>query len=97
VVLRSFSLEFDRGCMHEPFVVLFLVIPLPNLLVKVLDFAIFIGFRKVVFLVGILPFLLIQRVLVDQIVARGCLGGTPSISKVLCQFVGCCSSRAPRL
>jgi hypothetical protein len=28
--LRPFSLGFGGGCMHEPFVVLFLVIPLPN-------------------------------------------------------------------
>jgi hypothetical protein len=47
------------GCMHEPFMVLFPLIPFPNLLVKGLDFGVFLGFRKVVFLVEILRFLLI--------------------------------------
>jgi hypothetical protein len=45
--------------MHEPFVVLFLVFPLTNSWEKVLDFGIFLGFGKVVFLVEILRFLLI--------------------------------------
>jgi hypothetical protein len=85
VVLRPFSLGFDRGCMHEPFVVLFLVIPFPNTWVKVLDFGVFLGFGKVVFLVEILKFLFIQRVLVDQIVVMGCPWGAPSIPKVLCE------------
>jgi hypothetical protein len=29
-ILRPFSWGFAGGCMHEPFVVLFLLIPLPN-------------------------------------------------------------------
>jgi hypothetical protein len=45
--------------MHEPFVVLFLVIPLSNTWEKVLDLGVFLGFGKVVFLVEILRFLLI--------------------------------------
>jgi hypothetical protein len=40
--------------MHEPFVVLFLVISLRNPRVKGLDFGVFIGFGKVVFLVEII-------------------------------------------
>jgi hypothetical protein len=44
-VLRRFSLGFGEGCMHEPFVVLFPLIPLPNLWVKGLDFGLFFGFR----------------------------------------------------
>jgi hypothetical protein len=50
----------------------FLVIPLQNSRVKVLDFGVFLDFGKVVFLVEILRFHLIQRVLVDQIAAMGC-------------------------
>jgi hypothetical protein len=87
VVLRLFSLGFGWGCMHEPFVVLFLVIPLPNSWVQVLIFGVFLGFGKLVFLVEILWFLLIQRVLVHQIVAIGCPCGTPSIPKALCEPV----------
>jgi hypothetical protein len=30
-ISRPFSLGFGGGCMHEPFVVLFPLIPLPNL------------------------------------------------------------------
>jgi hypothetical protein len=40
--------------MHEPFMVLFHVIPLSNLI-----FGVFLGFEKVVFLVEILRFLFI--------------------------------------
>jgi hypothetical protein len=29
-ISRPFSLGFGGGCMHEPFVVLFFLIPLPN-------------------------------------------------------------------
>jgi hypothetical protein len=46
--------------MHEPFMVLVLVIPLPNPWVKGLDFGVFLCFGKEVFLVEILRFLLIQ-------------------------------------
>jgi hypothetical protein len=81
--LRPFFLGFDWGCMHEPFMVPFLVIPLPNPWVKVLNFEDFLGFRKVAVLVEILRFLLIQRVLVDQIVAMWCPWGTPSIHKLV--------------
>jgi hypothetical protein len=72
VDLRIFSWGFGWRCMHEPFIVLFLVILLTNMWEKVLDFGVFIGFRKVVFFVEILRFLLIYKVLVDQIVAMGC-------------------------
>jgi hypothetical protein len=44
--------------MHELFLVLFLV-PLTNLSEKVLDFGVFLGFGKVVFLVEIFQVLLI--------------------------------------
>jgi hypothetical protein len=39
-------LGFDRGCMHKPFVVLFLVIPLPNPLSKGAQFWGFLRFRE---------------------------------------------------
>jgi hypothetical protein len=65
----------------------FLVIPLQNSRVKVLDFGVLLDFGKVVFLVEILRFHLIQRVLVDQIAAMGCPWGTHSIPKVLFEFV----------
>jgi hypothetical protein len=45
--------------MHEPFVVLFLVILLSNPWEKVFDLQVLLSFRKVVFLVEILRFLLI--------------------------------------
>jgi hypothetical protein len=112
VILRPFSLGFDRGCIQEPFVVIFLVIPLSNPWAKMLDFRFFLGFGKVVFLVEILRFLLIQWVLVDQIIAMACPWGTPNIPQVLCEIrrasrririwiwrswpEGRCSSRAPR-
>jgi hypothetical protein len=52
--------------MHEPFVVLFPLIPLPNPWEKGLDFGVFIILGFGVFLAEILRFLLIQRVLVDH-------------------------------
>ena len=57
--LRPSLFGFGVGCIHEPLVVLFLVIPLTNPWEKVLEFGVFLGFRKVVFLVEILRFLLI--------------------------------------
>jgi hypothetical protein len=45
--------------MHEPFVVLFFVIPLSNMWEKVLSLGLFLGFGKVVFLVEIVLFFLI--------------------------------------
>jgi hypothetical protein len=45
--------------MHEPFVVLFLVILLSNPWDKALDLELFLGFGKVVFWVEILRLLLI--------------------------------------
>jgi hypothetical protein len=55
--------------LWEPFVVLWLVIPLPNLGVKGLDFGAFgvLGLEE--FLAGFLRFLLIWQVLVDKIMA----------------------------
>jgi hypothetical protein len=40
-ISRPFSLGFGGGCMHEPFVVLFPLIPLPNPWAKGLDFGVF--------------------------------------------------------
>jgi hypothetical protein len=45
--------------MHEPFMVLFPLIPLPNLWAKRLDFGVFGVLRLEEFLVGFLRFLLI--------------------------------------
>jgi hypothetical protein len=87
VALRPFSLGFGGVCLHETFVVLLLVIPLPNPWIKGLNFGVFLGFGKVVFLVEILRFLLIQWVLVDQNKAMGWPWGAPSIPKVLCESV----------
>jgi hypothetical protein len=52
-------LGFGGGCMHEPFVVLFPLIPLPNPWAKRLDFGVFgvLGLEE--FLVGFLRLLLI--------------------------------------
>jgi hypothetical protein len=58
--------------MHEPFVVLFPLIPLPNSREKGLDFGVFVVLGFVVFLAEILRFPLIQRVLVDHILAMEC-------------------------
>jgi hypothetical protein len=60
------SWEFDGGNLLEPFVVLWPVIPLPNLLVKGLEFGAFVilGFEE--FLAEFLRFLLIWQVLVDS-------------------------------
>jgi hypothetical protein len=65
-------LGFGGGCMHEPFVVLFPLIPLPNPLAKGFDFGVFgvLGLEE--FLVGFLRFLLIQQVLVDHKLAMEC-------------------------
>jgi hypothetical protein len=99
VIFGAFSWQFSCGgfetflfgiwwgCMHKPFVVLFPLIPQPNPLVKGLNFGVLIVLGFVVFLAEILRFLLIQRVLVDQIIAMGCPWGTPSIPKVLCESV----------
>jgi hypothetical protein len=55
--------------MHEPFVVLFLLILLPNPRAKGLDFGVFgvLGLEEV--LAGFLRILLIWQVLVDKILA----------------------------
>jgi hypothetical protein len=52
--------------MLEPFVVLFPLISLPNPCAKGLDFEVFVALGLVLFLVEILRFLLIHRVLVDH-------------------------------
>jgi hypothetical protein len=83
VVLRPFSRGFGWGCMHEPFVVLCLVIPLTNPWVKGHDFGVFFGLGLETFLVEILRFLLIYQVLGDQIVDMECPWGSPTIPKVL--------------
>jgi hypothetical protein len=51
--------------MCEPFVVIFPLIPLPNLRVKGLDFGVFGALGLEEFLAGFLRFLLIWQVLVD--------------------------------
>jgi hypothetical protein len=58
--------------MHEPFVVLFPLIPLPNPRAKGLDFGVLGALGLEVFLVGFLRFLLIYQVLVDKILAMEC-------------------------
>jgi hypothetical protein len=69
--------------MHESFVVLFPLIPLPNPWEKGLDFGVFVVLGFGVFLAEILRFLLIQRVLVDHNLAMECPWGVPTIPKVL--------------
>jgi hypothetical protein len=73
--------------MHEPFVVLFLLIPLPNPWGKGLDFGVFVVLGFMVFFAEILRFLLIQRVLVDHNLAMECPWGVPTIPKVLFRSV----------
>jgi hypothetical protein len=77
VDLRSMPCGLGWRCMHDPFVVLFLVIPLSN----PWDLRFFFWFREDVFLVEILQFLLICCVLGAQIMAMGCPWGTPTILK----------------
>jgi hypothetical protein len=69
---RPFSWGFVGGCMHEPFMVLFPLIHLPNPWEKGLDFGVFVVLGFVVFLAEILRFLLIQWVLVDHNLAMEC-------------------------
>jgi hypothetical protein len=111
-VSRPFSWGFVGECMHEPFVVLFLLIPLPNPWEKGLDFGVFgvLGLEE--FLAGFLRFLVIQRVLVDHNLSMECPWGVPTIPKVLFGSVeqsgdreldlgeltrGFCSSRAAQV
>jgi hypothetical protein len=81
------SWGFDGGNLWEPFVVLWPVIPLPNLWVKGLDFGVFgvLGLEE--FLAGFLRFLLIWQVLVDKIMAMDFSWGVPIIPKVLFKSV----------
>jgi hypothetical protein len=81
------SWEFDGGNLWEPFVVLWAVIPLPNLWVKGLDFGVFDVLGLEEFLVGFLRFLLIWQVFVDKIMAMDSSWGVPIISKVLFKSV----------
>jgi hypothetical protein len=81
-VSRPFSWGFDGGCVHEPFVVLFLLIPLPNPWEKGLGFGVFVVLGFGVFFAEILRFLLIQRVLVDHNLAMEYPWGVPTIPKV---------------
>jgi hypothetical protein len=83
VFLGPCSWGFGRGCMCAPFMVLFPLIPLPNLWVKGLDFGVFgvLGLEE--FLVGFLRFFLILRVLVDNNLAIDSPWGVPTIPKVL--------------
>jgi hypothetical protein len=82
-ISRSFSLGFGGGCMHEPFVVLFPLIPLPNPWAKGLGFGVFSILGLEEFLAGFLRFFLIQQVLVDHNLAMECPWGVPTIPKVL--------------
>jgi hypothetical protein len=77
------SWGFGGGCICEPFVVLFPLIPLPNPWVKGLDFGVFgvLGLEE--FLAGFLRFLLIWQVLVDINLAMDSPWGVPTIPKVL--------------
>jgi hypothetical protein len=98
--------------MHEPFAVLFPLIPLPNPWEKGLDFGVFVVLGFGVFLAEILRFLLIQRVLVDHNLSMECPWGVHTIPKVLFGSVerigrseldleeltrGFCSSRATQV
>jgi hypothetical protein len=69
--------------MHESFVVLFSLIPLPYPWEKGLNFGVFVVLGFGVFLAEILWFLLIQWVLVDHNLAMECPWGVPNIPKVL--------------
>jgi hypothetical protein len=86
-ISRLFSWVFFEGCMHEPFVVRFPLILLPNPWEKGLDFGVFIGLGFVMFLAEILQFLLIQRVLVDHNLGMECPWGVPTIPKGLFEIV----------
>jgi hypothetical protein len=81
------SWGFCGGCMCEPFVVLFPLIPFPNTWVKELDFGIFGSLELEVFLVGFIRFLLIWQVLVDKFLVMDSPWGVPTIPKVLCKSV----------
>jgi hypothetical protein len=78
---------FVGGCMHEPFVVLFPLIPLPNPWEKGLNFCVFVVLGFGVFLAEFFRFLLFQRVLVDHNLAMECPWGVPAIPKVLFETV----------
>jgi hypothetical protein len=111
-ISRPFSWGFFGGSMHEPFVVLFPLIPLPNLWEKGLHFGVFVVLGFGVFLAEILRFLLFQWVLVDHNLAMKCPWGVPTIPIVLFETVerirrsgvgfggvdtGFCSSRATQV
>jgi hypothetical protein len=73
--------------MHEPLVVIFPLIPLPNPWERALDFGVFIVLGFVVFLAEILRFLLIQRVYVDHNLAMEFSRGVPTIPNVLFESI----------
>jgi hypothetical protein len=82
-IIRPFSLGFGGGCMLEPFVALFPLIPVPNPWAKGLDFWVFLALGLEAFLVGFLRFLSSWQDSVDQM-AMECPWGVPTIPKVLC-------------
>jgi hypothetical protein len=82
-ISRPFSWGFVGGYIHEPFVVLFSLIPPPNPWEKGLNFGVFVVLGFGVFLAEILRFHLIQRVLVDHNLAMEWPWGVPTIPKVL--------------
>jgi hypothetical protein len=81
------SWGFDGGNMWEPFVVLLILIPLPNPWVKGLDFGVFgvLGLEE--FLAGFLWFLLIWQVLVGLNLPMDSSWGVPNIPQVLFKSV----------
>jgi hypothetical protein len=77
------SWGFDGGNLWEPFMVLWAVIPLPNLWVKGLDFGVFGVLGLEVFLAGFPRFLLFGQVLVGLNLAMHSSWGVPIVPKVL--------------
>jgi hypothetical protein len=99
VIFGAFSWRFSQSIfevflfgifgwyMHEPFMVLFPLIPLPKSWEKGLNFGVIVVLGFAVFLAEILRFLSIQQVLVDHNLAMECPWGVPTTPKVLCESV----------
>jgi hypothetical protein len=77
------SWGFDGGNLCEPFVVIWVVIPLPNPWVKGLDFGVFRVLGLEEFLAGFLRFPLFGQVLVGLNLAMDSSWGVPIVPKVL--------------
>jgi hypothetical protein len=80
---EAFLFAIRWGMLHEPFVVLFPLIPLTNMWAKGLNFGVFDVLGLVEFLEGFLWFLLIEQVLMDHNLVIECPWGVPTIPKVL--------------